>query len=84
MGEQITFVAMARREVENTMNAWHELKVKEAEDTEGHLDNLYQLADKLVSTQIMLLRAIEEVGNVPWWRRGKFGRRPSNARAREG
>jgi|SRR6516164_11796637 hypothetical protein len=82
---EITFVKLARREVENTVGLWHRLKVSGPAEAEDHLANLYQLADKLVSTQIMLLRAIEEAAGArprpdgpdhrqrP--RRGRFGYR---------
>ena len=66
------FVEMARIDVCETMNRWHAIQTGNGGPRvvpdlgEG---DLREMIDKLVSDNIMLLRAIEEVEARPWWRR---------------
>jgi hypothetical protein len=66
------FVAMARDDIEETMNRWHEI-------LESHKSligpamaapiDFQEMIGRLLGDHIMLLRAIEEVEARPWWRR---------------
>jgi hypothetical protein len=58
------FVEMTREETTVLMNRWHEIKTKDW----SAMPEIFELFDKLVSNQIMLLRAIEEVEARPWWK----------------
>lgn len=59
-------VELARRDVAIT----NELLASLSDEIEDL--NLYRVLSQIVGSQILLLRAIEEVEARPWWKRRRF------------
>jgi hypothetical protein len=66
------WVGAARRDVVETMDAWHALKATPGGPPLVFDPQLVAMIDRLVSSEIMLLRAVEEVESRPWWRRRRY------------
>jgi hypothetical protein len=69
VGKDGTFCALARRDVENTMEACENALQPGQEISIAQITHMIQ---SLMGSQITLLRAIEEVEQIPWWRRRRF------------